>query len=179
MQIFLYKPGMIFSPNEFIRTEFDGSSLRTYLCGELKDFRTANIGDSFFILPCGTKKTPKITAVDFPKNRGAKIACALSFIGENKYVNEEKDFLKRYQQISKELQLMNTIFFHNPGVYAFCIADRVADSKRISSKPKIKEKNPILAWISDDITSSQIDEMIEKFTEKRPLFCPKEFLKVI
>ena len=107
MQIFLYKPGMKFSANEFIYSEFDGSVLRTYLCNEMTDSRAANIGDSFFILPCGTKKAPTVTAVDLPKTRGAKIAWALSFVGESKYVKEEKDFWNRCQEISKEFDLSN------------------------------------------------------------------------
>ena len=179
MQIFLYKPEMTFLANEFVRSEFDGIVLRTYLGDVLTDSRTAKIGDSFFILPCGTKKAPKVEAVELPKNRGAKIAWALSFVGESKYVSEEKDFWNRYQQISKEFELMNSIYLLNPGVYALCIADRVADSKKALSKPKIKVKNPILAWISNDITDSQIEEMLERFTKERSLFCPKEFLMVI
>ena len=179
MQIFLYKSDLQFRANEFVYSTFDGSTLCTYLNNELTDSRPAKIGDSFFILPCGTKKAPTVNAVELPKTRGARIAWALSFVGEGKYVNEEKDFWKRYQQISKEFELMNTVYLLNPGVYALCIADRVADSKKALSKPKIKVKNPILAWISDDITNSQIDEMLERFTKERALFCPEEYLKVI
>lgn len=179
MQIFLHKAGESFNANEFVHSEFDGSVLRTYLNGELTDSRTAQIGDSFFILPCGTKKAPKVDAVELPKTRGARIAWALSFVGESKYVSEEKDFWDRYQKISQESELMNSIYLLNPGVYALCIADRVSDSKKALSKPKIKVKNPILAWISDDITNSQIDELLERFTKERALFCPAEYLKVI
>ncbi len=179
MQIFLHKAGESFNANEFVRSEFDGSVLRTYLNGELTDSRAAQIGDSFFILPCGTKKAPQVNAVELPKTRGARIAWALSFVGESKYVSEEKDFWDRYQKISQESELMNSIYLLNPGVYALCIADRVSDSKKALSKPKIKVKNPILAWISDDITNSQIDELLERFTKERALFCPAEYLKVI
>ena len=179
MQIFLFKAGMTFYANEFVHSEFDGSTLRTYLGNELTDSRSANIGDSFFILPCGTKKSPTVNAVELPKTRGARIAWALSFVGESKYVNEEKDFWNRYQQITKEFELMNPIYLLNTGVYALCIADRIADSKKALSKPKLKAKNPILAWITDDITDSQIDELLEKFTKERSLFCPEEYLKVI
>lgn len=179
MQIFLCKAGTNFSANEFVHSEFDGKVLRTYLGDELTDSRAAKIGDSFFVLPCGTKKAPKVNAVELPKTRGARIAWALSFIGESKFVNEEKDFWERYQQISEEFELMNSVFLLNPGVYALCIADRVADSKKALSKPKIKLKNPILAWIADDITNSQIDELLERFTKERALFCPEEYLKVI
>lgn len=179
MQIFLYKSDSLFRANEFVCSIFDGATLCTYLNNELTDSRPAKIGDSFFVLPCGTKKAPKVNAVELPKTRGARIAWALSFVGESKYVNEEKDFWERYQQISKEFELMNTVYLLNPGVYALCIADRVADSKKALSKPKIKAKNPILAWISDDITDSQIDEMLERFTKERALFCPEEYLKVI
>ena len=179
MQIFLCKANTSFSANEFVHSEFDGVVLRTYLGNELTDSRAAKIGDSFFILPCGTKKAPKVNAVELPQTRGAKIAWALSFVGESKYVSEEKNFWSRYQQISKEFDLMNSVFLTNPGVYALCIADRVADSKKALSKPKIKVKNPILAWISDDITDSQIDEMLERFKKERALFCPEEYLKII
>lgn len=179
MQIFLCKPDTTFHANEFVHSEFDGVVLRTYLNNELTDSRMASIGDSFFILPCGTKKPPKVTAVELPATRGARIAWALSFVGESKYVNDEKDFWNRYQQISKESVLMNTIYLTNPGVYALCIADKVSDAKKALSKPKIKLKNPILAWISDDITADQIDEMLERFTKERALFCPEKYVKVI
>ena len=179
MQLFLYKSDMSVSANEFVRSEFDGSILRTYLNGELIDSRAAKIGDSFFVLPCGSKKAPKVSAVELPKTRGARIAWALSFVGENKYVNEEKDFWDRYQQISSECELQNSVYLINAGVYALCIADRTADSKKAQSKPKVKVKNPILAWISDNITDSEIDEMLERFTKERALFCPAEYLKVI
>ena len=179
MQIFIYKANMNFSANEFVHSEFDGSVLRTYLNGKLTDSRAAKIGDSFFILPCGQKNAPKVTAVELPKTKGAKIAWALSFVGEGKYVSEEKDFWNRYKQISEEYDLMNPVYLLEPSVYALCIADRVSDSKKAMSKPKIKAKNPILAWISDDITDSQIDEMLEKFKKERALFCPEEYLKVI
>lgn len=170
---------MSFSANEFVHSEFDGSVLRTYLGDKLTDSRVAKIGDSFFIIPCGTQKAPKVNATELPNSRGAKIAWALSFVGKNKYVNEEKAFWDCYQQISKESTLMNAIYLLNPGVYALCIADRVADSQKFMSKPKVKLRNPILAWISDDITSDQIDELLERFTKERALFCPKEYLKVI
>ena len=74
MQIFIYKANMNFSANEFVHSEFDGSVLRTYLNGKLTDSRAAKIGDSFFILPCGQKNAPKVTAVELPKTKGAKIA---------------------------------------------------------------------------------------------------------
>ena len=179
MQIFLYKPNMSFNANVYVHSEFDGSVLRTYFNNELTDSRAAKIGDSFYIIPCGSKKAPTVTAVELPKTRGARIAWALSFIGESKYVNEEKEFWNRYQQISKDCTLMNSIYLLNPSVYALCIADRVADSKRVTSKPKIKPKNPILAWISDDISDSEIDELVDRFTRIRTLFCPIEYLKVI
>ena len=179
MQIFLYKQDMTFSANEFVHAHFDGKFLRTYLNNELVEFNAAKIGDSFFILPCGTKKAPNVSAVELPSTRGAKIAWALSFVGENKFVNKEEDFWNRYKQISQECELMNPVYLLEPGVYALCIADRVSDSKKALSKPKIKAKNPILAWISDDITDSQIDEMLEKFKKERALFCPEEYLRII
>lgn len=179
MQIFLCKPNMKFAANEFVFSEFDGSVLRTYLNGELTDSRAAKVGDSFFVLPCGTKKAPKVNAVELPETRGARIAWALSFVGESKYVSKEEDFWNRYQQIAQECDLKNSIYLIKNEVYALCIADKLVDSKKPQSKPKVKIKNPILAWISDDITSSEIDELLERFTKERALFCPAEYLKVI
>lgn len=179
MQLFLYKADMNFSVNEFVISKFDGSVLRTYLNGKLIDSRSAKVGDSFFILPCGATKAPKISAVELPQTRGAKIAWALSFVGEKKFVSEENDFWDRYMQISSEYELNNTIFLFNSGVYALCISDKLTVSEKNPFKYKVKSKNPILAWISDDITSSEIDEMLERFTKERTLFCPVEYLKVI
>ena len=179
MQIFLYQSGLNFSASELVHSEFDGSTLRTYLGAELTDSRPAQIGDAFYIIPCGTQKAPNVMAIELPESRGAKIAWALSFIGENKYINEEKDFWDRCHQISQETTLMNIIYLTNPGAYALCIADRVADSKKALSKPKIKLRNPILAWISDDITREQLDELLERFGKERAIFCPKEYLSII
>lgn len=179
MQIFLYKPNESFSPSEYIRTEFDGTTLKTYFNEELVDSRTANIGNSFFIIPLGSKKVPQVKEAEMPATKGAKIAWALSFIGESKFVAEEKNFWKRYQEIAAENTLHNTMYLLNPGVYALCIADRVVDSQRVLSKPKVKLKNPVLAWISDDITDDEIDELVERFSLEREIFCPVEYLKVL
>lgn len=179
MQIFLCKSNEVFTPSDFIKTEFNGTTLRTYLNGELTDSRSASIGDSFYIIHSGTKKAPKVNKAELPENRGARIAWALSFVGESKYATSEKDFWNRYQELASEKLIYNAIYLLNPGVYAICIADRITESAKVQSKPKVKPKNPVIAWISDDITSNEIDELLERFTKERNLFCPAEYVKLL
>ena len=179
MQIFLCKPQEVFAPSEYVKTEFDGKTLRTYLGNELTDSRPANLGDSFYIIPCGTKKAPKVCMAELPQTRGARIAWALSFVGENKYVANEKDFWIRYQELYSQNLIYNAIYLLNPGIYALCIADRVTEPIKAHGKAKVKPKNPIVAWISDNITSDELDELIERFTQERKLFCPSEYVKLL
>lgn len=179
MQIFLCKPHEVFAPSEYVKTEFDGTNLRTYLNGELTDSRPASIGESFYIIPSGTKKAPKVTKADLPKTRGARIAWALSFVGENKYATSEKEFWTRYQALNAESLIYNAVYLLNPGVYALCIADRITESVKVKSTPKVKPKNPVVAWISDTITSDEIDELLERFSQERKVFCPTEFVKLL
>ena len=179
MQIFLCKPQEVFQPVEYVKSEFDGETLRTYLHGNLTDSRPASIGDSFYLIPSGTKKAPKVTKAELPESRGARIAWALSFVGDNKFAASEKDFWERYQELTSEKLIYNAVYLLNPGVYALCIADRITESAKVQSKPKVKPKNPVIAWISDDITSDEIDELLERFTKERNLFCPAEYLKLL
>ena len=179
MQIFICKPQEVFSPSEYVKTEFDGENLRTYLNGELTDSRPAKIGDSFYIIPSGAKKAPKVNQAELPPTRGARIAWALSFVGESKYAATEKDFWFRYQELVSDKLIYNAIYLLNPGIYALCIADRITEPAKIKGTPKVKSNNPVIAWISDNIASSEIDELLERFTKERKLFCPEEYVKLL
>ena len=179
MQIFLCKPQEVFNPSEYVRIEFDDGNLRTYLNGELTDSRPANIGDSFYVIPSGSKKAPKVNKAELPKSRGARIAWALSFVGDNKFATSEKDFWTKYQELHSENLIYNAVYLLNPGVYALCIADRITEPVKVLGKPKVKPKNPVVAWISDNITSDELDELIERFTLERKVFCPAEFVKLL
>lgn len=179
MQVFLHKSDEVFNVSEFVRADYDGFTLRIYFHGELVSSHEANLGDCFFVTSNGSKKLPTVVKAELPNSRGAKIAWALSFVGESKYVENGNEFWNHCQKISDENTLSNIIYLVSPGVYALCIADRVSFSKKPESKLKVKVKNPILAWISDEITESEIDELVERFSQERGIFCPVEYLKVL
>ena len=131
MQIFLYKPDEVFTVSEFVRADYDGFTLRVYFHGELSSSHEASIGDCFFVTSNGSKKLPTVVKAELPNSRGAKIAWALSFVGENKYVENGNEFWNRCQKIS------------------------------------------------DEITDSEIDDLVERFSQERSIFCPTQYLKVL
>lgn len=171
MLIYLYQPD-IFAVNESIQADFDGSTLRTYLNGALTDSRTAAPGECYYIQPTGESKAPKITKAEMPKSRGLRIAWALSFIGERKNAANFDEFMIKYQQyINKELTYQCCMFTPQSENRKYAIVLEINPENRI---PK-----PILAWIADDITEEELDELIKTFITYRKLFCPIEFLKLL
>lgn len=171
MQIFLYKPDT-FVVTESVETVFDGSNLRTYLNGTQTDSRAATVGECYYIQQNGKNKAPKITKAEMPESRGLRIAWALSFIGTNKNATDFNEFMIKYQNfINKELSYQCCMFMSNPEKKKFAIVLEILPDGRL---PK-----PILAWIADDITQEELDELTETLTRYRKLFCPIEFLKLL
>lgn len=161
-----------FHISETTEIVFDGLNLRTYLNGNEADTRKANFGEVYYVQSGGKGKVPKITKAVLPENRGERIAWALSFIGEKKLATSFDDFLIKYQTYVKhELTYQTCMFFSNsePKQYAILL----------EMNPNGRLPKPALAWIDDNISSKEMNNLIETFVKYRDLFCPIDFLKLL
>lgn len=178
MIIFITKIPQVFRVNESIQSIFDGRFLQTKICGEVILSQPARLGNAFYIQPQGLKKPPIITQAELPTNRGAKIAWALSFIGEEKCLSSQADFYEAYDQLVKNDIITNIAVFTKYGEYAIAIADKTTFNVALG-KDKIKKNNPILAWISDSISLESLQELLEKYESRKKLPCSKEFFYLL
>lgn len=178
MLIFITKTPQDFSINEFIECKFDGRFLQTKLCGEMVLSQPAKLGQAFYIVPQGQKKPPLLSRAELPTTRGAKIAWALSYIGDDKCMPTQAAFYEKYDQLVKDDIIRNIATIINYGRYALVIADKHINSDN-PAKSKVKKNNPVLAWISDDVTCEELNVILEKYAERKSLPCPKEFFFIL
>lgn len=178
MIIFLTKVPQEFRINESIKTVFDGRFLQTKICDEVVLSHPAHLGNAFYIQPQGLKKAPIINRAELPSNRGAKIAWALSFIGNEKCMSSEADFYSMYDQLVKENIISNIATFTKYGEYAIVIADKSTFNATLG-KNKVRKNNPVLAWISDNISLESLRELLEKYETRKKLPCNQEFFYLL
>lgn len=176
--IFITKEHQSFRVNESINAVFDGRFLQTKICDEVVLSQPAHLGEAFYILPQGLKNPPIITRAELPTNRGAKIAWALSFIGDDKCMKSEADFYNTYDQLVKDDIIRNIAAFTKYGQYAIVIADKSVFNATLG-RNKLKSRNPVLAWISDDISLESLRELLEKYESRKKLPCSKEFFYLL
>lgn len=178
MILFITKVPQTFRINESINAVFDGRFLQTKLCDEVVLSQPAHLGEAFYIQPQGLKKIPIVSRAELPANRGAKIAWALSFIGDDKCMKSEADFYNKYDQLLKEDIIRNIAAFTKYGQYAIVIADKSVFNATLG-RNKLKSRNPVLAWISDDISLESLRELLEKYESRKKLPCNKELFYLL
>lgn len=178
MIIFITKVPQTFQVNESINAVFDGRFLKTKIHDEVVLSHPARLGEAFYIQPQGKNVIPNVYRTELPTNRGAKIAWALSFIGDDKCMNSEADFYNTYDQLVKEDIIRNIATFTQYGQYAIAIADKYVFNATLGMY-KLKNKIPVLAWISDDITLESLRELLEKYESRKKLPCNKEFFYLL
>lgn len=176
--IFITKEPQSFRVNESINAVFDGRFLQTKIHDEVVLSQPAHLGEAFYILPQGLKTPPIITRAELPANRGAKIAWALSFIGDDKCMKSEADFYNTYDQLVKDDIIRNIAAFTKYSQYAIVIADKSVFNATLG-RNKLKSRNPVLAWISDDISLENLRELLEKYESRKKLPCSKEFFYLL
>lgn len=178
MIIFITKVHQEFRVNEAITSVFTGRFLQTKIRDEVVLSQPAQLGNAFYIQPQGLDKIPVVTRAELPANRGAKIAWALSFIGEDKCKNTEASFYETYDQLVKQDIITNIAAFTKFGQYAIVLADKTMFNATLG-KNKIKRNNPVLAWISDDITLESLHELLERYESRKKIPCSKEFFYLL
>ena len=167
MIIYLRETEQRFVINSFVVSKFDGENLRTYLHDRLVDTQPANSGECFYIQPKGLKKKPIITKAKLPEKRGEKISWALSFIGKNKLASSYDEFLKEFYALQDTEGEENFV----------CELDKKFNYAIAFKKPE--ETNglmkPALAFISDEISSDDMKNLLDDYKKTRKLYCPEDF----
>ena len=177
MNIFIYGNDQTFRINEAFSLRFDGVTLSTHRNGEFVSSIPAQKGDSFYVIAQGMIKQPQITKAELPESYGERIAWALSFIGENKIAKSEEDFYKKLIEIRKDDSFSNITIIAKSRRYTICTADKHVNKDNAKNALKVKKASPTLAWISDDLTPRELDELLETFQTVRKIFCPIEYIK--
>lgn len=173
--IFITNTPQTFKVNEYIECSYDGRFIQTKLNGEIVLSQPAKLGNAFYLVPQGQKKPPLLTRAELPTTRGAKIAWALSFIGDEKMMNSQADFYTTYDILVKEDIIRNIALTTKYGSYAIAIADKHIINVKQPEKSKVKKNNPVLAWIADDISYEDLNHLLDEYAKRRSLPCPKEF----
>lgn len=169
MQVFLTKAGEEYSPNEIIKVKFDGSKLRIYFKGKLIDLQPAMSGECFYIQPRGLKKPPIITKAELPTTRGNKIAWALSFISKNKLASSYNNFLEQYFAL-EDTEGPDNIVHALSENFTYAIAFAKTDKSLLK---------PVLAYVSDTISETDLKELLSVYKSFRPIFCPEDFFSYL
>lgn len=166
MQLFLTSNQLYLDVTEFVRVTFDGNELRTYLNDSLTDFQPAKIGECFYVQPHGSKKSPDVTKAKMPETRGRKIAWALSFVGDEKQADSLEEFWSKFN--SGNLSDINGILVKYDD-YAFVLQE----------EPGKENLKPLLAFVSDTISRSELEKMLFDYQVARKLYCPEEFIYLL
>ena len=178
MIIFITKVHQEFRVNEAITSVFTGRFLQTKIRDEVVLSQPAQLGNAFYIQPQGLDKVPVVTRAELPASRGAKIAWALSFIGDDKCMTTEASFYENYDKLVKQDIITNIAAFTKFGQYAIVLADKTQFNVSLG-KNKVKKNNPVLAWISDDITLESLHELLERYESRKKIPCNKEFFYLL
>lgn len=179
MNIFIYGNKQTFRINEAFTLQYDGVSLSTYKNNVLVSSESANPGDSFYVIAQGLDKQPKISKAVLPTSYGERIAWALSFVGENKLATSENEFYEKLNELRKDDTFSHITIIAKHRRYALCTADKHVNRNNPKNALKVKKASPALAWISDDLTPRELDELLETFQTVRKIFCPIEYIKVL
>lgn len=159
-----------FTVSPYVESIFNGRKLITYFHGQEIDSRDAKLGEVFYVTAQGQKKPPVISFPKMPESRGEKIAWVLSFIGDEKYMKTEAEFYSTYQELIQSNSITNTAVFTKYGRFAVALAD-----KHLPEKNKVKANNPVLAWISDDITREELNSLLDRYEVRKKLPCSRDF----
>ena len=170
MLFYIYKSPQKFKPNDFIECIFDGRELKTFFNGQEINSHKTTLGTAFYVHPQGQKKLPIINFPKMPESRGEKIAWFLSFIGDEKYVSTEEEFYNMYEKLLHDETITNMSVFIKYGRFSIIIADR-----HLPEKNKTKKNNPVLAWITDDITRQELNDLFDKYESVKNLPCARKF----
>ena len=162
-----------------IKCTFDGHFLQTFRKDELILSYPAHFGEAFCI-QFDDENNIQLSKTALPTKRGEKIAWALSFIGNEKCKTSESDFYTRYEELVNSNVITNTAVFSKLNRYAIAMADMHFPLQTApNGKAAVAHGVPVLAWISDDITSEELAELLNKYSVRNRLPCSKEFFYLL
>lgn len=163
MLLFLCKTEQTNQLTDYIKTDFDGHNLRTYLDGRLIDLRPAKVGECYSFYTKGFREVPVIKKKILPTGRGNQIAWALSF-NKKKITHDYRDFLMKFETYNSQkngcLNLASA-----PNRYGLII----------ERKPNGKAK-PLLIFLEDDLTQDELHSLVRTYQIFKKLYCPEEFI---
>lgn len=178
MRVLLLKKQQTTYVGDSIECIFDGTQFQVYFKGNLFKSYDAKIGDTFFVYSSGKSKTPRVKKSEI-KDRGERIAKALSFASAEQYAYSEDEFMTKTSLLKQSENVKNPHRIRKEGVFAFFIADVIHHSEQAKSRgipAKVKLSNPVLAWINPEIKLEDLEELIGIYNEFRELDCPPEFI---
>ena len=162
-----------------IKCNFDGRFLQTFRNDELILSHPAHLGEAFCI-QFDDENDIHLSKTSLPTKRGEKIAWALSFVGDEKCMKSESEFFSKYEELVNTNAITNIAIFSKFNRYAIAIADMhfplpIAPN----GSSTVVHGVPVLAWISDDITSVELAELLSKYSVRNRLPCSKEFFYLL
>ena len=178
MQLLICKDNQTSYVNDCIECIFNNGELRVYFNGELNKTYPAKIGDTFYVYASGKSKSPRVKKDDV-KDRGERIARALSFSSKQQYAASEREFLETFHKLSDGGYISNAYVYQQIGDFAILIADYTYQSEKAKAQgipAKIKLRNPVLAWINPEICDQDLKDLIDFYEKVKPLPCPRGFI---
>ncbi len=170
MQLYLCKPFKK-AVNNCVDVEFTGNKIRLYFNDTLIESADAVPGECFYVQPHGQIKYPTMEKAQMPSERGKKILWALDFVQSKKHALSYEDFENRLYQVAESYKPEQIFFETKTGSYAFMLGEK-------KTKNGIKMQ-PLFAWVSDDISNEDLDNLIHAYCKYRRIHCGEEFLKVL
>ncbi len=166
MQIYLTQNGQQVPVSEYVTTYFKDNILHVFYDG--KDHKyPANVGDSFTV-----KRTDKgivyVEKVAIPDTYAGKVGYCLSF-AEDKICMSFDEFLIRADNVKQIYPSKKFVTKTDSRRYAFLVA----------KKKDRKVFTPLLLWVSDKITSEELEDMIHEFRKYRKIYHPAEFTNIL
>lgn len=162
-----------------VKCKFDGRFLQTFRNDEIILSHPAHFGEAFCI-EFDKENNIQLSKTSLPTKRGEKIAWALSFVGKEKCKASEADFFKTYEELVNSDLITNIAVFSKFGRYALAVADMHFPMQMApNGRHAVVHGAPVLAWISDDITSEELTELLSKYSVRNRLPCSKEFFYLL
>lgn len=167
MQIFLTK-NETFSITPSVKITFDGKKLRIYVNDAVINYISAQIGDSFYVKSKGIGRNPKIKKIETPTSRGHKISYFL--FGNTKCASSKDEFEKMVQE---EIGFLSFLY-----PYPRVLISRDSYCFLLSEKKK-NRLVPIISYVSDTISTTDLHQLLDDTNEFKTLSCPKDFLLIL
>lgn len=166
MQIYITKASQDFKVSDVVQAHFNGEKLSVFFGDSLVYLSNASIGQSYYI----SRKKNKflIEKVSIPEDMAGKLAWILSFDEKKRCVSME-DFIKRCEVVKENYPSKRFIIGSKDNAYAFLVAKK--QDRRFFT--------PLLIWVNQDISASEIQELFDDYRDYRKIYEPKDFIEIL